>query len=139
MTETVGRINLMLAPDATERWARRLADYLGALPVDLHWTRTDTAAVDLAAGGRVHIAVVDAELPVTGGLDVLRRIRRLGIDLPSLLVCSRPDARLLQAALGLGVYSVLQAERIPIILTPMLCRVVKQVYGVEWPPEERSN
>jgi CheY-like chemotaxis protein len=82
---------------------------------------------------------VDAELPVTGGLDVLRRIRRLGIDLPSLLVCNRPDSRLLQAALDLGVYSVLEAERSSIILTPMLCKVVKQVYGVDWPPEDRSN
>jgi CheY-like chemotaxis protein len=139
MTRGFGRINLMVAPDAAARWATSFAESLGDLPIELHWTRTDAAAVDLAAGGRLHVAVVDAELPVTGGLDVLRRIRRLGIDLPSLLVCNRPDSRLLQAALDLGVYSVLEAERSSIILTPMLCKVVKQVYGVDWPPEDRSN
>lgn len=129
----------MAAPGAKGQWATGFAESLDAYPVELHWTRTDTAAVDLAAGGRVHVAVVDADLPFTGGLDVLRRIRRLGIDFPSLLVCTRPDSRTLQTALSLGVYSVLESESSPITLAPMLCRVVRQVYGADWPWEDRAN
>ncbi len=129
----------MVAPGERGQWAMGLAESVAALPVELHWTRTDAAAVDLAAGRRVHVAVVDADLPFTGGLDVLRRIRRLGIDLPSLLVCTRPDSRTLQTALSLGLYSVLEPENSSITLTPMLCRVVSQVYGTDWAWEARTN
>jgi CheY-like chemotaxis protein len=132
-------IRLMIAPGARDRWAAELAETLNGWPVDLLWSRTDNQAVEAAASGQVQIALLDAALPLAGGLEALRRIRRLGIELPSLLVCDEPTQRLLQDALALGVFSVVQTDVKRSGLAPMLCKVVKQVYHVEWPWSQQAN
>jgi DNA-binding NarL/FixJ family response regulator len=134
-----GRIRLMIAPGSKDGWATDFAQSLAAWPVELHWSRTDNQAVDLAASGRIQVALVDAALPLAGGLEAIRRIRRLGIDMPSLLVCDEPTQRLLHDALALDVFTVVQTDTKRSMLAPMLCKVVKQVYHVEWPWSQRIN
>ncbi|HVP10573.1 MAG TPA: response regulator [Phycisphaerae bacterium] len=133
------RIRLMIAPGKREAWAADLARILAAWPVDLLWSRTDNQAVDLAASRQVQVALVDATLPLAGGLEAIRRIRRLGIDLPSLLVCDEPTERLLHQALALDVFTVIQMDSQRSVLAPTLCKLVKQVYHVEWPYGYQSN
>jgi DNA-binding NarL/FixJ family response regulator len=133
------RIQLMIAPGAHDSWAEDLAGLLAAWPVDVLWSRSDTEAVDMAVTGRIQVALVDASLPVDGGLEAIRRIRRLGIDLPSLLVCDDPSQRLLLDALALDVFSVVHTDMNRSLLAPMLCKIVKQVYRVEWPCSGRIN
>ncbi len=86
----------------------------------------------MAADGRMHLAMVDEAIPTSGGLDVLRRIRRLGIELPCMLVCQEPDARLLHEALALSAFSVVHstAEASRIVLA--IERLMKRVYGGDW-------
>ena len=132
-------IRLMIAPGARDRWAADLAQSLAGWPVDLLWSRTDNQAVELAASGQIQIALLDATLPLAGGLEAIRRIRRLGLELPSLLVCDEPTQRLLQDALALNVFSVVQTDVKRSGLAPMLCKVVKQVYHVEWPWSQQIN
>ncbi|MBN2559784.1 MAG: hypothetical protein JXQ75_02475 [Phycisphaerae bacterium] len=128
-----GKVNLMIAQAAENTWATGLANLLSRLPVDLHWSRTDTEAIRLVASRSMHAAVVDDELPGAGGLDVLRRIRLLGLDMPCLLVCNQPDARLLRQALELDVFSVVQAEANANWLGPMVLKVVRRVCQPDWP------
>lgn len=105
---------------------------MSRLPVDLHWSQTDSEAMNLAASGGMHVAVVDDDLPDTGGLDLLRRIRRLGLALPCLLVSGQPDQRLLRDALALDVFSVVQAGANSELLAPMVLKVVRRVYRADW-------
>jgi DNA-binding NarL/FixJ family response regulator len=125
-----GRLNLMIAPRAPAKWADRLARSFADLPIDLHWSWCDTEAVGLAANGDIQVAVLDAKLPLFGGLDALRRIRRLGIDFKCLLVCEDPDQRLLQDALALDVFSVLRADAHHDTITPMVHKAIRQTYQV---------
>jgi len=127
------KMNLMIARACDEGWPTGLTHSLSPLPVSFHWSRTDIEALNLAASGSMHVAVVDEELPGTGGLDVLRRIRNLGFELPCLLVSNRVDARLLRDALDLNVFSVVEgglsaAE----MIVPVLLRLIRRVYHLDW-------
>jgi DNA-binding NarL/FixJ family response regulator len=133
------RLNLLIAQAMGSEWATDLACTLSRHPVDLHWSATDAETVRLAVSGGMHVAVVDDGLPDTGGLDVLRRIRQLGLDFPCLLVCDDPDPRLLRDALALDVFSVVQAEAGAKLLAPMVIKIVRRVYHVDWPGANRLN
>ena len=91
----------------------------------------------MVTGKSVHVAVVDGELP-GGGLNLLRRVRGLGIDLPCLLVCETVDQRVLHDAIELDVFSVM-AKAQDRLLTPMLLKVFRQVYRLNWPECIEAN
>lgn len=133
MTDLHPRLNVLIAHAGECPWARGLARSLAPLPVGLHWSHTDDEAVGMAAGRGMHVAVVDDGLPPRGGLDTLRRMRRMGLVLPCLLVCDDPGPRLLRDAIELDVFSVVYAEAESELLTPMVLRIVRRVYDVEWP------
>jgi DNA-binding NarL/FixJ family response regulator len=124
----------MIAHPSGAPWAADLARRLGPFPVSLHWPRSDEEALGLAVSGRLHVGVVDGDHPGFGGLELLRRIRRVGLELPCLLVCNNASQRVLQAALDLQVYSVLEAdvEAGPSRIADMVIRVGRQFYKLEW-------
>jgi hypothetical protein len=69
---------LMVAPAADRRWVRAAEEGLAPLPVDLVWSRSVDDAIQLQSDRPVHAAFVDDALPAIGGLELLRRFRRLG-------------------------------------------------------------
>lgn len=87
----------------------------------------------------MHLAVVDDCLPGAGGLELVRRVRRMGITLPSLLVCDQADPRLLLDALSLDVFSVVQLGDAPDLLAPMVLKAVRRVYRLDWRLGGTSN
>src|SRR5512140_3210210 len=129
----------MIAYAAERPWSAGLARSLAPWPLDLHRSRTDTETISLAASGNMHVAVVDDDLPGTGGLEVLRRIRRLGLVLPCLLVCDEPDARLLSDALALDVFSVVQGTGEEGLLAPLVLKAVRRTYRLNWRVAETMN
>lgn len=129
----------MIADAGHSPWATGLVQSLQPLPVDLHWSRSDVEAIDLLAATGMHLAVVDRNLPESGGLDLLRRVRNLGLEFPTLLVCDDADPRLLQTALELNVYSVVSGAAEPDLLTPMVLKVFRQFYRFDWSPDYRTN
>lgn len=132
MTLPPTSFQLMIAQAAESAWASGLARSLASLPVQLHWPRSGDEAIRLVAVQPVHLAVIDDDLPDAGGRGMVRNIRRLGLEFPCLLVCRRPDERVLHDALGLDVYSVLDAEMPMDALTPMVFTVVRRVYRTDW-------
>lgn len=129
----------MIAHAASSGWADEVAESLSRLPVALRWSRTVDEALGLAATGDLHVGVVDAGLPVDGGLGFVRRLRRLGLDLPCLLVCEDPNPGALRDALGLEVYSVLEAGRCRHTVTEMVVKIGRQFYNLQWPDPETCN
>jgi hypothetical protein len=80
----------------------------------------------------MHAAVVDDELPETGGRGTVRGIRLLGLELPCLLVCRGADQRVLRDAIELGVFSVIEADADYDTVTPILLKLVRQRYHLDW-------
>src|SRR5262245_50763656 len=105
MMASPNRANVLIAEAGPSVWARELVHSLQPLPVDLHLTHSDAEAIGVVSATGMHLAVVDRNLP-GDGLNLLRRVRGLGLDFPTLLVCDDADQRVLQAALALNVYSV---------------------------------
>ena len=128
---------MLIAKDSPSPRAQSLEACLRPLPVDLHWSRSDSEAIDLVTARIMHLAVVDGALP-GGGINLVRRVRNMGFSVPTLLVCDQPDQRLLQDALALNVYSVVTPEPRDII-TPMVFKVFRQVYRFDWAETDTAN
>ena len=129
----------MVAHAGRSRWATVLEETLAPLPLTFHWRATGEEAIGLASTRRMHVAVVDEDLPDVAGRRVVRSIRELGLELPCLLVCRDPDDRLLRDALRLDVFSVLEAEAPRDLLPPTLVRLVRRFYEVDWQVPGGSN
>ena len=142
MTRT--RAQVLIANQVDRPWARSLETHLRPLPVDLHWTHSDYEAFDLVSEKIMHLAVVDGALP-GGGINLVRRVRSVGLNVPTLLVCDQPDARVLQDALALNVYSVLTPDDGPAdtgsqdIITPVVFKLFRQVYRFDWAAGDSAN
>jgi len=122
----------MIAHAGQSPWATGLARSLANLPLSLHWPRSADEALGLAATRGMHAAVVDDELPETGGRGTVRGIRLLGLELPCLLVCRGADQRVLRDAIELGVFSVIEADADYDTVTPILLKLVRQRYHLDW-------
>jgi len=136
----VRQLEVMVANSWAAPWATDLADRLSSQAVGFHWPASADEAVGLAMSGNVHVALVDGDMPtIDGGLTLVRRLRRAGIDKPCLLVCSEPDQRILRDALELNVYSVLQAGEGCAKIADMVLRVGRQVYNFDYPRNDFEN
>ncbi len=127
------RINVMIAPTREVPWADDLARSLAKMPAVLHWPRTNMEAIGLAASHEMHLGILNANTEVVDGLTVLRRIRRMGIELPCLLVCDKPDRQLLWEALALEALSVVRADTHQSLLASLLTKAVERVCREDWP------
>lgn len=121
--------NILIAHAASEPWAIGLAGSLGDLPVNLHWSRTEAEAVGLASRQRLHLGVVDEAVPDAGGLSLVRRMRRLGMEVPLFLVTQESNQRLLRDALELQVISVILAAAYRETLLPAVFRTMRRRYN----------
>jgi DNA-binding NtrC family response regulator len=133
------RWNVLIAHESQNPWTQCLAGFLAHRPVDLHWSRSETEAICLVSERPVHLAVVDDRMPSIGGLALLRRIRRLGLTMPALLVSHQPDSRLLREALELNVFSVVDEGVAPSALITQVLKVFHRLYHVDWPNGGTEN
>lgn len=130
---TENRWNVMIAHGSQNPWVAGLAGFLSKRPVDLHWSHSESEAICLVSERPVHLAVVDDQMPSIGGLALLRRIRRLGLAFPALLVSHQPDPRLLREALELDVFTVVDEGVAVATLVPQVLKVFRRLYHVDWP------
>ncbi len=132
-------MNVMIAHSVAAAWVAGLSATLARLPVSIRMTRTADDAFVLATDGGLHLGVVDHGLPAEGGLAFVRRLRGVGLALPCLLVCEDPSPGVLRDALGLEVYSVLQADGCDSAVANLVTKIGSQVYGMTWPDAENLN
>jgi DNA-binding response OmpR family regulator len=135
----LNQLNLLIAHAGQGSWPGLLERRLA--PHQVGWFRSEDgdATLGIAARLEMHLAVVDDDLPRAGGLDTLRRMRRSGLTLPVLLVASEPDRRLLEDAIELNAFSVVKVADERDYLTPVVFRLVRQVYGLDWSDTEKMN
>jgi DNA-binding NarL/FixJ family response regulator len=102
--------------------------------VDVQWSQTDAEAIDFATRNNVHLLIVDDTLPPAGGIEAVRRIRRIGLTTPCLYVCNDPAPRLLSDAIKLDVFSVVDGDtRQREQLAAMIVRIALRLYQIQLP------
>ena len=129
------RFTVLLANEQ-EEWhqtVRGLLEPQGVQTVSAHNGRE---ALDLIESTPVHVAVLDAQMPQLGGLQVIRMLRELHKATPAILLTSHLPNYLLHEALGMQVFSVLSKPVDLNVLLDALARVLRRYHENRWPGEE---
>lgn len=88
-------------------------------------------ALDVIQREPVHLLLLDMHMPRLTGLETIRRLRTLHLDLPCILISAALDRQLEADARAAHAFSVLSKPvRLPDI-TGVVAQVMKQVYC--WP------
>jgi len=132
-------LNLLIARNPASEWANALPERLSPWPLALHWSENDEQVVGLTARDSIHVMVLDDALPVAGGLDTLRRLRRMGMMVPCLYVCEESQPRLLTDAMKLDVFSVIETDQGQDLLPEMIAQIAQRVYQMELPDAGNRN
>ena len=111
-------------------WQLALEQIVGPQWLETLPVRRDRELIEVLETGEADAAVIDEE--VDWGLDilaVLRRIRRLNDRIPVVVVTSRNDRRLLEAALRLAAFSVVTK---PLELEELLRQLQRLMVRLDW-------
>lgn len=143
--------------DAAEAWHRTARGLLAAQGVTTLVPRTGREALGLiedsalSRGPRIHVAVLDQNMPVMGGLQILRRLHR---DLretpretsgaaaqvpPAILLADSLASGTMHEALTVHVFSVLPRPVQLDLLLDTLARALRRFYQNRWPDTPRAE
>ena len=111
---------------------RRLLEPQGVQTVSV---RSGREALHQIESRPVHVAVLDAQMPQLGGLQVIRLMRELQNAPPAILLASQLTTQLLHDAIGMHVFSVLSKPVDLNVLLDSLARVLRRYHENRWPGE----
>jgi CheY-like chemotaxis protein len=118
-----------------EGWHQTVRQLLEPQGVQTVSARSGREALSLIESRPIHVAVLDAQMPQLGGLQVVRRLRDLPKPPPAILVANDLTSHLLREALSMHVFSVLSKPVDFNVLLDALARVLKRHYESRWPKE----
>ena len=131
------RLNVLL-PYEQEGWHQTVRQLLGPQGVQTVAARNGREALRIMESGTVHVAVLDAEMPQLGGMQIIRRMNDLANRPPAILLANHLTNHLLQEALGMHVFSVLSKPVDLNLLLDALARVMRRHYESRWPGNSLS-
>ena len=145
------RLNVLLTEEGQhtpEHWSRQLPRLLRAQGVETYLARTGEEAMDLTGQVPIHAALIDLATPPDrrrrsgdehpGGLWLLEVLRRRPDHPPAVVINNRVFSerqlqRLMNEALRLGAFSVVNRPRDLEALLAAIQRVVDRRYQGHWP------
>jgi CheY-like chemotaxis protein len=133
-TESTNRFTVLLANEQ-EEWHQTVRGLLRPQGVQTVSAHSGREALDLIESTPVHVAVLDAQMPQLGGLQVIRLLRELHKATPAILLTNHLTNHLLQEALGMQVFSVLSKPVDFNVLLDALARVLRRYHENRWPEE----
>ena len=133
-TERTNRLTVLLANEQ-EGWHQTVRGLLEPQGVQTLSARSGREALHLIESRPVHVAVLDAQMPQLGGLQVVKLMReemRTAAP-PAILVANDLTSTLLREALMMHVFSVLSKPVDLNVLLDALARVLRRHYESRWP------
>jgi DNA-binding NtrC family response regulator len=131
-TKPVSRFTVLLANEQ-EGWHQTVRGLLRPQGVETVSAHSGREALDLIESVPVHVAVLDAQMPQLGGMQVIRMLRELHKATPAILLTNHLTNHLLQEALGMQVFSVLSKPVDFNVLLDALARVLRRYHENRWP------
>jgi DNA-binding NtrC family response regulator len=126
------RLNVLL-PEEREGWPLVVSRLLEPQGVQTLTARDGREALRLIQSDQVHVAVLDAEMPQMGGMQVVKLMNDLHNKPPAILLANHLTNHLLHEALGMHVFSVLSKPVDLNLLLDALARVLRRFYESRWP------
>lgn len=143
-----GRLTVLLANEQ-EGWHQTVRQLLEPQGVETVGARSGREALSLLESRPIHVAVLDAQMPQLGGLQVIKLMREMQARRgsagaasfsvpPAILLANQLTTHLLHEALGMHVFSVLSKPVDFNVLLDTLARVLRRHYENRW-PGDRGN
>src|SRR5579862_8537549 len=129
------RLTVLLANEQ-EGWHHTVRTLLEPQGVQTLSARSGREALQLIESQPIHVAVLDAQMPQLGGMQVIRMMRGMPQAPPAILLAHDLTSHLLREALGMHVFSVLSKPVDFNVLLDILARVLKRHYESRWPTEK---
>src|SRR5882757_674324 len=133
------RFTVLLANEQ-EGWHQTVRQLLQPQGVETVSARSGREALNLMESRPIHCAVLDAQMPQLGGLQVIKLMRELQSRRhpnqqvpPAILLANHLTSHLLHEALGMHVFSVLSKPVDFNVLLDTLARVLRRYYESRWP------
>jgi len=130
------RLTVLLANEQ-ERWHQTVRTLLEPQGVQTISARSGREALHLIESTPVHVAVLDAQMPQLGGMQVIRLMREMHNAPPAILLAGDLTSHLLREALGMHVFSVLSKPVDLNVLLDTLARVLRKHYESRWPQSKQ--
>jgi CheY-like chemotaxis protein len=131
-TNLPNRLTVLLANEQ-EGWHQTVRGLLEPQGVQTVAARSGREALELMERTPVHVAVLDAQMPQLGGLQVVRMMREMRKPPPAILLAPDLTTHLLREALGMHVFSVLSKPVDFNLLLDALARVLRRYHQGQWP------
>lgn len=139
------RLTVLLANEQ-EGWHQTVRQLLEPQGVETVSARSGREALNLMESRPIHVAVLDAQMPQLGGLQVIKMLREMqrrnsagshpSLPVPpAILLANQLTSHLLHEALGMHVFSVLSKPVDFNVLLDTLARVLRRHYENKWPSE----
>jgi CheY-like chemotaxis protein len=139
------RLTVLLANEQ-EGWHQTFCRLLEPQGVATVSARSGREALNLMEHRPIHVAVLDAQMPQLGGMQVIKLMRemsqRRAADFPmptAILLANQLTTHLLHEALGMHVFSVLSKPVDFNVLLDTLARVLRRHYENRWPGERDAR
>lgn len=126
------RLTVLLANDQ-EGWHRTVRGLLEPQGVRTVSVRSGRQVLDELQREEIHVAVLDAQMPQLGGMQVVRMMHQRPKAPPAILLADHLTNQLMQEALALNIFSVLSKPVDYASLLDSLARVVRKHYEGRWP------
>jgi CheY-like chemotaxis protein len=136
--QPTNRFTVLLANEQ-EGWHQTVRGLLQPQGVHTVSAHSGREALDLIEKIPVHVAVLDAQMPQLGGLQVIRLLRELHRATPAILLTNHLTNHLLHEALGMQVFSVLSKPVDFNVLLDALARVLRRYHENRWPEEKPAG
>jgi len=138
-TNLPNRLTVLLANEQ-EGWHQTVRGLLEPQGVQTVAARSGREALELIESTPVHVAVLDAQMPQLGGLQVIKLMREMhksGFRAPpAILLANQLTNHLLHEALGMHVFTVLAKPVDFNLLLDALARVLRRYHESRWPTNE---
>ncbi|MGH7179600.1 MAG: response regulator [Tepidisphaeraceae bacterium] len=123
----------VLLPNEQEGWHHTVRSLLVPQGIETLSARSGREALDLIQSRPVHVAVLDTQMPLLGGLQVIRMMQQFEAVPTTILLASQLTSHLMHEALGMQVFSVLAKPVDFNVLLDTLARLMKRHYENRWP------
>jgi len=110
-------------------WSRAVEEMLVPRGIRSMVASSAGEAVDILAGSRIHMALVDIDSQVVNGLSIVRAVRGYEPMLPCIMASARCERPMLSRALALDVFSVIAKPVDVVILQRQLNRLFIKKYN----------
>ncbi len=125
---TLSEINVLVG-HGDRAWSNAVEEMFAPRGIRSMIASSAGEAVDILAGSRVHMALVDIDSQVVNGLSIVRAVRGYEPMLPCIMASERCERPVLSRALELDVFSVIAKPIDVLILQSQLNRLFIKKYN----------